>query len=71
MRPVYEVLMESLSQLDLKQLAQDPEFRNLTLEGAIRLLGEKEKTRIDQEKDRVVSEVKARLEEKASAMKGR
>ena len=63
--------MEPLSQMDLRSLALDPEFRNLTVEEAIRLLGEKEKRRIDQEKDRVVAEVKSKLEEKAAAMKSR
>ena len=63
--------MEGFSNFDLNSLAEDPEFRNLTLEEAIRLLGEKEKNRIDTERNRVVAEVKRTLDDKASAMKRR
>ena len=61
--------MEALSQVDVKQLGQDPDFKNLTVEQAIRLMGEREKALINQERDKIVSDLKAKLNEKTIAMK--
>ena len=61
--------MEALSQVDVKQLGQDPDFKNLTVEQAIRLMGEREKALINQERDTIVSDLKAKLNEKTIAMK--
>jgi hypothetical protein len=61
--------MNSISPIDMKALAQDPDFRNLTVEEAIRLLGEREKQNIENERVKVVNELKKRLEEKEVIMK--
>ncbi len=61
--------MNSISSIDIKSLAQDPDFRNLTVEEAIRLLGEREKQNIENERVKVVNELKKRLEEKEVTMK--
>jgi hypothetical protein len=55
--------------LDVKALAQLPEFQNLTVEEAIRLLGEKEKTSLNQEREKVLNDLKAKLDEKVATMK--
>jgi hypothetical protein len=62
--------MDTMSNLDLTALAQDPEFKSLTVEQAIRLLGEREKQQIEKERTRVVEDLKARLQEKGAAIKG-
>lgn len=61
--------MNSISPIDMKALAHDPDFRNLTVEEAIRLLGEREKQNIENERVKVVNELKKRLEEKEVTMK--
>ena len=61
--------MDTASNLDWKSLIEDPEFKNLTVEQAMRLLGEREKARIENERERVVSELQARLSEKTTAMR--
>ena len=55
--------------LDVKTLAQLPEFRELTVEEAIRLLGEKEKAALNQEREKVLNDLKTKLEEKVAVMK--
>jgi hypothetical protein len=62
--------MDTMSNSDLTALAQDPEFKSLTVEQAIRLLGEREKQQIEKERTRVVEDLKARLQEKGAAIKG-
>ena len=62
--------MDTMSNLDLTALAQDPEFKSLTVEQAIRLLGEREKQQIEKERTRVVEDLKARLQEKGATIKG-
>jgi hypothetical protein len=54
---------------DVKSLAGNPEFRDLTVEEAIRLLGEKEKSKLNQERDRVLAEIKAKLDDKVQTVK--
>jgi hypothetical protein len=54
--------------LDVKTLAQLPEFRELTVEEAIRLLGEKEKAALNQEREKVLNDLKSKLEEKVAVM---
>jgi hypothetical protein len=61
--------MDHSSASDLKLLAQDPEFKNLTVEQAIRLLGEREKQHIENERMRVVHDLTSRLQMKAENMK--
>jgi ABC-type lipopolysaccharide export system ATPase subunit len=53
----------------IKSLTQDQQFRNLTVEQAIRLLGEKEKEVINTEREKLVNELKEKLEEKSSQMR--
>lgn len=53
----------------IKSLTQDQQFRNLTVEQAIRLLGEKEKEVINTEREKMVNELKEKLEEKSSQMR--
>ena len=53
----------------IKSLARDQQFRNLTVEQAIRLLGEKEKAVIDTEREKMVNELREKLEEKSSQMR--
>lgn len=48
---------------DLKQIMQDPEFTNLTVEQAIRLLGEKEKARIIAEREKLLLDLTNRLDQ--------
>ena len=54
---------------DVRQLARNPEFIELTVEEALRLLGEKEKTKLNQERDLVLQEIKSKLDEKAKSIK--
>lgn len=61
--------MNAVPSIDLKSLAQEQDFRNLTVEQAIRLLGEREKESIENERIRVVEDLKGRLQEKASGIK--
>jgi hypothetical protein len=61
--------MSELSSIDLKALSEDPEFRNLTVEEAMRRLGEKEKALIESERVRVVTDLRSRLEENVASMK--
>lgn len=52
-----------LKSRDLKQIMQDPEFKNLTVEQAIRLLGEKEKARIIAEREKLLLDLTNRLDQ--------
>ena len=52
--------------VDVKSLSQLPEFRNLTVEEAIRLLGKKEKEVINQERERVLNELRSKLDNTGS-----
>ncbi len=61
--------MSHSTSIDLKILAQDPDFKDLTVEQAIRLLGEREKQNIENGRARVVDELKNRLVEKGTAIK--
>jgi len=54
---------------DAKALAQLPEFHNLTVEEAIRLVGEKEKASLNQEREKVLVDLKNKLDDKISTMK--
>ena len=62
--------MDTTSSLDLSTLARDPQFSNLTVEQAIRLLGEREKQQIENERAKVVEEMRARLNERGALIKG-
>jgi hypothetical protein len=61
--------MENISNVDWKSLLEDPEFKRLTVEQAMRLLGEREKARIENERERLVGELQTHLTEKTSAMR--
>lgn len=52
-----------LKSIDLKQIVQDPEFKNLTVEQAIRLLGEKEKAKIIAEREKLLLDLTNRLDQ--------
>ena len=49
--------------MELDSVLDDPKFKNLSLEEAIRHLGELEKARIREERDRVVRTLEAKLGE--------
>ena len=72
-----EIVVYSLSfstmdniQCDVRTLTQQPEFKDLTVEAAIRLLGEKEKTKLSQDRDKVLAEIRSKLDDKVSSFKG-
>lgn len=55
--------------LDISQLHQNPEFKNLTVEQAIRLLGEKEKARIIAEREKLLQSIGCSLDKLALSNK--
>ena len=56
-------------QLDARNLAKNPDFCDLTVEEAIRLIGEKEKAKLNQERDRALTEIKSKIDEKVNTFK--
>ena len=57
------------SHCDVRTLTKEPEFSELTVEEAIRLLGEKEKAKLNQDRDRVLAEIKSKLDDKVNSFK--
>ena len=53
-----------MENIDIKQLSASLEFRDLTVEQAIRLIGEKEKALIIQEREKTMKEFNSKLDEK-------
>ena len=54
---------------DLSQLVKDREFKNLTVEQAIRLMGEKEKANIIGEREKLLQNFGKRLDDAVTAIK--
>jgi hypothetical protein len=61
--------MENSIQFDVRNLARNPEFSELTVEEAIRLLGEKEKAKLNHERDMVLKEIKSKLDDKSKSVR--
>ncbi len=56
-------------QCDVRSLTKQPDFSDLTVEEAIRLLGEKEKAKLNQDRDRVLAEIRSKLDDKVGTLK--
>jgi hypothetical protein len=56
--------MDSENIFDLKSLIANHELRNLTVEEAIRLLGDKEKSAIMSESERIAKEFRLKIRDK-------
>jgi hypothetical protein len=56
-------------QYDVRTLTKQPEFSELTVEEAIRLLGEKEKARLIQDRDKALGEIRSKLDDKVHVFK--
>jgi len=60
--------MENI-QYDVRSLTKLPEFSELTVEEAIRLLGEKEKARLIEDRDKAFGEIRSKLDDKVNVFK--